>query len=138
MPLPTTSSPVISTTLIGNNLIDSLTEDHRWASSLITYSFSGYASYWSQDPITGYGSSTDTQSEPRSSSFSPLSSSDQTYFNEALKQWTNVANIQFQLIPESSSNVGDIRVAYSFLASGAQAQTYLSTNAAANAGGYLG
>lgn len=128
-----TSSAVIATTLTGNNLIDSLTEGHRWAGTLITYSFSGYDSYFSQDPIAGYGSSTDTQREPWSPSFAPLSSSDRSYFNEALQQWANVANIQFQLIPESSSSVGDIRVAYSSIPSG-QAHAYFPAKGAANAG----
>jgi len=133
MTTPSTSSAVIATTLTGNNLIDSLIEGHRWASKSITYSFSGYDSYFSQDPITGYGPSTDTQREPWSPSFAPLSSSDRFYFTEALHQWANVANIQFQLIPESSRNVGDIRVAYSSIASG-QAHAYLPANGAANAG----
>ena len=66
MPTPSTSSPVIATTLTGDNLIDSLTEGHRWASTLITYSFLGHYSYFSQDPTMGYGPITDTQSEPRS------------------------------------------------------------------------
>lgn len=133
MPSPSTSSPVISTALTGNNLIDSLTEGHRWESTLITYSFPGANSYWSQDPVTGYGPSTNPEEEPWSPKFSPLSSSDQTYFNEALQQWANVANVKFQFIPESSSSVGDIRVAYSSIASG-QAHAYLPTNGAANSG----
>ncbi|MDV6348650.1 M10 family metallopeptidase [Nitrosomonas sp. Is35] len=133
MTTPSTSSAVIATTLTGNNLIDSLIEGHLWASKSITYSFSGYDSYFSQDPITGYGPSTDTRSEPWSPSFAPLSSFDRFYFTEALQQWANVANIQFQLIPESFSSVGDIRVAYSSIASG-QAHAYLPVNGAAKAG----
>ena len=134
MPTPSTSSQIISTILTGNNLIDALVCGTRWVSTLITYSFPDANSYWSQDPIKGYGPSTNPEEEPWSPTFSPLSSSDQTYFNEALQQWENVANIQFQFIPESSSNVGDIRIAYSFLASGAEAHAYLPTNGAANAG----
>ncbi|MEQ1779132.1 MAG: M10 family metallopeptidase [Nitrosomonas sp.] len=134
MPTPSTSSSVIATALTGDNLIDSLTEGHRWASTLITYSFLDHNSYFSQDPTMGYGPITDTQSEPWSTSFAPLSSSDQAYFNEALQQWANVANIQFQLTQESSSNVGDIRVAYSFLSSGAQAHAYGPLDGYAKAG----
>jgi len=134
MPTPSTSSQVISTTLTGGILIDSLLGGNRWASTLITYSFLGHDSYFSFDPTTGYGPITDTQSEPWSTSFAPLSSSDQAYFNEALQQWANVANIQFELIPETSSNVGDIRVAYSFLASGAQAHAYAPLDGYAKSG----
>jgi Ca2+-binding RTX toxin-like protein len=135
MPAPSTSSKIISTgSSSGNNLIDSLILGVRWADGLITYSFPDANAYWSTDPIKGYGPNTNPEGEPWSSSFAPLSSSDQTYFNKALQQWANVANIQFKLVPETSSDVGDIRAAYTAIDPGAQAYTYTLQDGYAKSG----
>ena len=67
--------------------------------------------FWSTDLITGYGPNSNTKSEPWSS-FSPISSSDQIHFVEALQRWKDVANIEFKLTQETTNNVGDIRAAY--------------------------
>jgi len=129
MPTPSTSGKIISTgSPTGNYLVDALTWGTRWADSSITYSFPDSNAYWSTYSLKGYGPKSNPEGEPWNPSFTPISLSEQTYFNEALQQWANVANIQFKFIPESSSNVGDIRVAFTSIDPGAQAYTYTLKN----------
>ncbi|MDD2914925.1 MAG: DUF4214 domain-containing protein [Gallionella sp.] len=95
-------------------------------SSSLTYSFPGIGATWSTNATTGYGSIT-SGSEPWNVSFSPLSASNQTYFTAALQQWANVANLQFSQIADTPTNVGDIRVAFSYLSSFSNSQAWSST-----------
>lgn len=115
MPSPTNWSSVVSVSLTGSQTIDALLYGTRWASSTITYSFPGAGSLWSTDTTTGYGPITGDK-EPWSASFQPLSSpgsgDDQIYFKGALQKWASVANLQFSEVADTSSNVGDIRAAY--------------------------
>ena len=135
MPTPITSSKIISTgSPNGNYLIDALIWGTRWVGSSITYSFPVTDAYWSTYSLTGYGPKSNPEGEPWNPSFTPISLSDRTYFNAALQQWANVANIQFTLVPESSRNVGDIRVAYTSIDPGAQAYTYKLQNGNAKSG----
>lgn len=112
MPTPATSSEIIVLNLTGQITLDAIIAGgERWADPLITYSFPGKNSIWSTNSFTGYGPSV-FGGEPWHSSFSSISTSDQTNFVAALRQWENVANLQFENIVESTTNVGDIRIAY--------------------------
>lgn len=111
MPLPTSWSSATTTTLSGSQTIDALLGDTQWVSPSLTYSFLGVAAAWSTDIITGYGPSS-SGTEPWNISFAPLSASNQSYFTAALQQWANVANLQFSLVADTSTSVGDIRAIY--------------------------
>ena len=126
MPSPISWSSSTYVSLTGALTIDALLGDTRWVSSTITYSFPWAGSTWSTDVITGYGPS-DSGSEPWNISFAPLSSSNQVYFTAALQQWANVANLQFSQVADTSTNVGDIRAAFSYLSSYANAQAWSTT-----------
>lgn len=132
MPTPTTSSDISFVKLSGTTHLDALiTGGERWEDSLITYSFPDDDSVWSTDFSTGYGPSV-LGEEPWSVFYSPISASDQDYFIEALHQWENVADLQFKFVTESTTEVGDIRIAYThsnFL--DAQAWTYFEPYKAA-------
>lgn len=131
MPSPTTSSELISLEPTGNILLDALTAGgERWKSATISYSFPDIDSFWSTDLLTGYGPTSDHESEPWNSSFEPIFELDQTYFIAALQQWENIANIHFVFVQETSSNVGDIRIAYTHADIDAQAWTYLDPDPA--------
>ncbi len=131
MPSPTSWSSVVPVGLTGSQTIDALLYVARWESSTITYSFPGIGSIWSTSTSTGYGPINGGK-EPWSLSFSPLSSSDQIAFKGALQKWSNVANLQFSQVADTSSNVGDIRAAYTYQNAHAndQAWAYLPADAA--------
>jgi serralysin len=65
----------------------------------ISYSFPGATAAWDQgyDDYHGY---------------TPTTNSEQAAFRSALQAWANVANVQFQEVPDTPSNVGDIRIAW--------------------------
>ena len=133
MPTPSSSSRVNSINKTGDNRIDPLLFGQRWASQSISYSFPSQNSAWSTDSASGYGPR-NAGGEPWHPSFLPLSELDRSYFELALQQWANVANVHFNLITESSDSVGDIRVAYSETAgmADAEAWSYLPTGIAAS------
>ena len=126
MPSPTSWGTAANAILTGNRNIDSLLGWTKWVIPNLTYSFPGVGATWSTDPITGYGPS-NSDAEPWSLSFRPLSASNQVYFAAALQQWANVANLQFSLVADTSTNVGDIRAAFSYISSYANAQAWSTT-----------
>jgi serralysin len=129
MPTPSGSGATSTVPLAGNYVIDSLVAGYKWGAGVgtgasITYSFPDFSAgaTWSTyyDPANG-GSG-----EP-SNAFS-LSAQQQTQFAAALQGWANVANLTFTQTTDTASNVGDIRVAYSYvLPSGAYAWAYYPT-----------
>ncbi len=121
MPTPTTSGPTHTYTYSSKAYINALldTSVYKWGSggvgtgATIQYSFPGYDSTWSTAPqYTGYGSPSGN-GEPWWPDFAPLDSSGQAAFEAALDAWSEVANIDFVKVADTSSTVGDIRVAYS-------------------------
>ncbi|MBX3616361.1 M10 family metallopeptidase [Nitrosomonas sp.] len=112
MPSPLFSSSTTNRNPSGINSIDALLNGSLWLSSTISFSFptSNSTSLWSTysngyGPVSGDG-------EPWRSTFSPLSSTDQSNFIHALQQWANVIKLNFTQVGESPGNVGDIRAAY--------------------------
>ncbi|MGE8189998.1 M10 family metallopeptidase C-terminal domain-containing protein, partial [Pseudomonas sp. NPDC086278] len=109
MPSPTDYAYTIWTSLTGNKPLDSLLAGDYWlgaspfykagAPTVLTYSFVTTGSYFARDYsphneyLDGY----------------TLTSAQQNAVTSALSLWSAVANIQFNLVPESISNVGDLR-----------------------------
>lgn len=123
MPSPTSASNVGAISPSVNQNIEALLGSYRWSGSTITYSYPGYDSVWSTNPISGYGSSA-SGNEPWSASFAPLSTIDQLYFSEALARWSDVAILNFLQVDDSVTNVGDIRAAYSFTEANENSQAW--------------
>ena len=123
MASPLLSSDITHIDAPNLGLADSIISDVRWAENTISYSFPDNDAPWSPDRYTGYGPA----EEPWSSSYKPLSASNQTDFQEALQQWENVADITFDSVDETQDNVGDLRIAYSEISGleNAEAWTYL-------------
>jgi serralysin len=118
MPSPTGWSQTSAVPDSGDRYIDSLVDGRKWGGgrgtgATITFSFPN-PGYWSTDPFSGYGSSFGNQ-EPWNIYYEPLSASDKTYFRTAVSKWADVANIRITEVTETSSRVGDIRAAYSWL-----------------------
>ena len=97
----------------GDYRIDSLIGGPYWLSesssasaTVITYSFPGYGSAWGPN---GYDSG---NSEPWGPDFAPLNDWQQDAVRAALESWSDVANIQFVEVAETSSNVGTMRFAF--------------------------
>lgn len=119
MATPTTSEQV---TLIGTSSqthIDALVSGSKWGGPAgtgltLTYSFPTYGSSWSSADAGsgGYGPSTGS-GEPWANRLSPLNTVQQSAFSQALQAWSSVANISFVQVADTSSVVGDIRVAFS-------------------------
>ena len=120
--------PVSTVTGPGTNSIDSLIGGVKWGGGVatpisLTYSFpdgffSPYRFYWSPD----YDSY--CYSEPRSYRARQLSSTEQSAATAALSSWSAVANINFTLVPDNESTVGDIRFAWTDNGPNAQAWAY--------------
>ena len=129
MPTPTSGSAVSSASLSSVTTLDALLIGTKWGSSgagnggTLSYSFPTNSSLWSTSSSLGYGS-TSGSGEPWSSSYAPLNSTQQQAFRAALQAWANVANIQFTEVTETSSLVGDIRVAFTSMSSSYSAWAY--------------
>ena len=118
--------PVSTVTGPGTNSIDSLIGGVKWGGGVgtpisLTYSFpdgffSPYWFYWSPD----YDSY--CYSEPRSYRARQLSSTEKSAATAALSSWSAVANINFTLVPDNESTVGDIRFAWTDNGPNAQAE----------------
>ena len=98
------------------NGIDALLGDQKWQSSSAGLSIS-YSFPWTSAPTAiFYGASNSSNysnlSESEAQYHYGLSSDQQNAAKEALNTWSNVANIKFNQISESSTNVGDIRIAW--------------------------
>ena len=127
MPTPTTSGSCSTISMSGYPFVDALLYGTCWTSSTITYSFPNASSVWSTDPLSGYGPITGYDSEPWSPHYEALSASEANRFTSALQTWSNVANLNFVLVNDDTTTVGDIRVAYSY-GDDAQAWAYAPNN----------
>lgn len=126
MPSPTSWSGAANVSLTGLQEIDALLSGTKWANTAVTYSFPGYGASWSTSTTTGYGPS-NSGSEPWSPSFAPVSDIDQTAFSLVLQQWDNPAGLQFLQVADTPANVGDIRAAFSYQSSLANAQAWATS-----------
>lgn len=110
MPSPDASSSTTSFTLSGTNDLDAiLNEDKlKWGGgsggTVVTYSFPATNASW----VADYGD------EVIPNNFAELSPDSYAKVTAALQTWSSVANISFQLVPETANSVGDIRFAYTY------------------------
>jgi serralysin len=108
------SNPVTEVVTLSNNpLIDALIGGSKWggnagtgATVYLSFPTTNNQAYWS----SAYYDINDPISETRG--FSAVTGNVQTAAISALQAWANVANINVQTTTESTSAVGDIRVAY--------------------------
>lgn len=112
MPSPFGWGPVRALPATSDPLIRGLFDDNRWASNTITYSFPDRTSVFSSMAGGGYSGG---NGEPWSSAYAPLTAGDQQNFTLALAAWAAVADLQFVRVADTSSNVGDLRAAYTWL-----------------------
>jgi Ca2+-binding RTX toxin-like protein len=116
MTTPTSNGVVSDVLLFGSNNIDSLLSEQKWGGSVgtsasLTYSFGGSNSIYKNNYGTG---------EPLSG-FAALTSTQQNAVVNALAAWSEIANIQFTQVTDSSTVAGDLRFAKSSLPSTAWA-----------------
>jgi len=119
MPSYNTSGPVSSVADTGTLTLDALIGGDKWGGAVgtgvttVSYSFpwptQGSTAYWYQDSNANYS----PDNEPSATRHYGLNSTQINAAKAALKAWSDVANIQFQQVADTSSNVGDIRFAWS-------------------------
>ena len=137
MPSPTGAGAVSVVPDSDAYYIDSLLWGAKWGSAAgtgvtLTYSFAGFDGFGSTDPFSGYGSPSG-DGEPWSAEFSAFSSTEANAARSALQEWARVADLAFGEVNETSSNVGEIRFAwtYSDFMAGESAHAYLPGSYAA-------
>ena len=123
MPTPLTWSLSTTTPLSNNNKIDSLLGGVNWLSGNLTYSYPPIGSLWATSSTTGYGPTTGNR-EPWSNLFGETSKSDRKFISQMLQKWTNVANLTFTEVSDTSTIVGDFRFAYSYSENHKDAQAW--------------
>lgn len=115
MPTPHDSGPSESIVKSGLNRIDALLLSRKWGNAgtgkaaTVTYSIPSSSSIWDND----YNNGSWTEREPYDFDLRYLTASEASRFEQALKKWAEMANIKLQKINETTTLVGDIRVAYS-------------------------
>lgn len=120
MSTPTTSAYATTVPKSGVTYIDVLLGGQKWGYALdsnslpltITYSFpwiNGLSAVFSAPAGASYSSS----GEPDASQRFGLNTTQQMAATLALTAWSDVANIKFSSISETTTNVGDIRFAFS-------------------------
>jgi serralysin len=117
---PYSASGVSDVGPTGDVRIDALLYGVKWGAAAgsgveLTVSFPRAGSPW----IPGYG-----EGEPTWSGYRGLDVNQQGWFRSALATWAEVANVRFTEVSETSTNVGDIRVAFSSLPASALAWAY--------------
>jgi serralysin len=116
MPTPTTSSPASTVLPSGTTDIDALLAGVKWGGPLGTGAYVTYSFPWSTSTtasFAGYGGQPySTLNEP--STGAPLHATQMGAVAGALATWANVANLNFGTdpVPDTSTSVGDIRVAF--------------------------
>ena len=117
MPSPQTSSSTSSVGQSNSLSINALLGGDKWGGATgtgasLSYSFpwtsSSSATFSGHNGVGSYSS----LNEPNATSHYGLSTTQQVAARAALQLWANVANITFNEVAESSSNVGDIRFAW--------------------------
>lgn len=137
MPAPTEGTASSTVAFSNDYRINSLLEGPVWGSGTstgvitITYSFpfSNQAAYWSTDPVLGYGPAGGADA-PWDAEFAELNDQQKAAVRDALELWSNVANIAFVEVAETTSNVGTLRFAFTgHEMEGSAAYAYLPSNA---------
>ena len=117
MTSPSSSSATSNVADSGVKNIDSLLSGYKWGGGIglaanISYSFpwiNGLSAVFAGPNGNSYSSN----NEQTAAQHFGLNSNQQTAAIAALATWSNVANINFQRVTETDTNVGDIRFAFS-------------------------
>lgn len=121
MPSPTTSSSASQVGQSTSLSINALIHGEKWGGSTGTGATLTYSFPWSgsETPVfAGYsGGNYSTLNEPNASSHFGLDTAQQAAARSALQSWADVANLGFSEVAETSSNVGDIRFAWTSVSS---------------------
>lgn len=133
MPSPVEGSDFEAIGLTGDYRTDSLLGGDLWSgeagsggATVISYSFPGDDSVWSTGRVHGYGPNVRDEAEPWSSDFAPLDTQQRNAVRDALATWSDVANITFQEVSDTSDTVGTLRFAFtSYDMEGSAAYAYL-------------
>lgn len=129
MATPFTGTEGIFSSLSGDPRINAILVGSQWASTALTYSFITPLSTFSTNISNGYGPSTNTSREPWSPSLSYFSGSSQQAASAAIKKWSDVSNLSFDLVVDAQNVCGDIRFGFTDV-HGAQAAAYSPSAAA--------
>jgi serralysin len=115
MPTPTTSSPASSVPVSGDTTIDALLEQMKWGGGIGTGASLTYSFPWSTSStasFAGYnGQPYSSLNEPSTGGMG-LTAMQVTAVQAALQTWANVANVNFTQVADTSTSVGDIRIAF--------------------------
>jgi hypothetical protein len=133
MTAPTTSAYATTVSKSGTTNIDALLSGYKWGYALntnsstltISYSFpwiNGLSAVFSGPAGAPYS----LDYEQDAPQHFGLNTKQQTAATLALTAWSNVANINFKLVSETSTNVGDIRIAFTSASSISKAWGYAS------------
>ncbi|MFO7481770.1 M10 family metallopeptidase C-terminal domain-containing protein [Oceanibaculum nanhaiense] len=137
MPAPSEGTANATKAFSDDYRINSLLEGPVWGSGTstgvitISYSFpfSDQAAYWSTDPNAGYGPEGGDEA-PWDADFAPLNDQQKAAVRDALELWSNVANLVFEEVTETTSNVGTLRFAFTgYEMAGSAAYAYLPSDA---------
>jgi len=116
MTSPTTSSPTSLTPNSGDPNIDALLDGRNWGDATGTPLTISYSFPWTTNStavfsgLNGQGAYS-TNAENSATQHYGLDTAEQAIATAALQTWANVANITFQQVDETSTDVGDIRIA---------------------------
>jgi hypothetical protein len=135
MTSPSTTMQASDVVLSGTTNIDALISGTKWGGVTgqgvtITYSFPWTSSSSATFSAPSSSSSYSTLGEPTAAYHFGLDDTQQAAARLALEAWSHVANVTFQEVSESSTNVGDIRFAWT--------SANMSTSSSEQAWGWAG
>jgi len=119
MPTPNEGGPISLVGPSGVSYINALLSGVKWGGGVgsgvsLSYSFPSSGSVWSTaDPFLGGYGPPGGNGEPWWSDYAGLNAGQQAAFMQALAAWQEVANITFTQVADTSTEVGEIRVAFS-------------------------
>ncbi|WP_430437029.1 M10 family metallopeptidase C-terminal domain-containing protein [Oceanibaculum nanhaiense] len=137
MPAPSVGTASATKAFSDDYRINSLLEGPVWGSGsstdviTISYSFpfSDQAAYWSTASNGGYGPEGGADA-PWDAEFAPLNDQQKAAVRDALELWSNVANLVFEEVTETTSNVGTLRFGFtSYEMETSAAYAYLPSDA---------
>lgn len=140
MPSPSSVSQVSSVRLTGVVTLDALQSGYKWGGAPGTPATVSFSFPWANGASAyfgGYkGAAYSSEDEPSAARHFGLNAVQQSATASALQAWANVANINFEQVADTSTNVGDIRLAFTSAKSVQDAWAYASyPNAAWPVGG---
>jgi serralysin len=126
MPSPLTSSGTTLFAASGVTTIDPLlSNDHqKWGGITGTGASLTFSFPWTENPTAFWQTNYSNCSEPTATSHSGLNLTQMTAASNAFQTWANVADVTFTQVPETETNVGDFRIAFSSAVSDSNNNTW--------------